>query len=290
MIIKKYRSLNETTMSEVLDLEKDCNDYDELRGSVFLDTSLNFNQMIQSIFLLYEGRMLISMLSMFIPSHQEVEISAMTRPEYRKRGYFKALLFQAVEELCLHNISDILFVCERPSDSGKQVLNRLQAVFEHSEYYMSLNRGGKADIENQRLVLSKSTLRDLETIIQLSCKIFDDNDEDARSLIENCLNSESRDQYLAILGDKPMGMVSVNHLSDEEASIFGLGILPEYRSFGYGKELLGLILKDLWRLGKQQITLEVDSENDRAFALYQRMGFRIEVAYDYYRKQVSDFC
>ncbi|KLU65489.1 protease synthase and sporulation negative regulatory protein PAI 1 [Desulfosporosinus acididurans] len=291
MIIKKYHSLNEPVMSRVLELENVCNDYDRLKGSVFLDTSLNFNQAIPGIFLLYDCQTLISMLSMFIPSHLEVEISAMTRPEYRQNGYFTALLEQAVEELRSHNIPEILFVCEKPSDVGKDVLlNHLQASYEHTEYYMSIPRGGQYNLGKQRLSLTKATLQDLEILIQLSSEIFEDNYDDAKSLIQNCLNSQTREQYLVTVDDKPMGIASVNHLAVEEASIFGLGILSEYRGNGYGQELLKLILKNLWNRGKQQVTLEVDSKNDRAFRLYQGMGFRIELAYDFYRKQVAEFC
>ncbi|MGC7872968.1 GNAT family N-acetyltransferase [Desulfosporosinus sp. SYSU MS00001] len=290
MIIKKYHSLNEPVMSRVLELETICNDYDQLKGSVFLDTSLNFNQAIPGIFLLYEGQTLISMLSMFMPSHLEVEISAMTRPEYRQNGYFIALLEQAVEELRSHNIPEILFVCERPSESGNDVLNHLKARYEHTEYYMSLLRGRQLNRGKQRLSLAKATLQDFEILVQLSREIFEDNYDDTKSLIQNRLSSQTREQYLVTVDDKPMGIASVNHLTIEEASIFGLGILREYRGNGYGEELLGLILENLWNQGKQQVTLEVDSKNDRAFRLYQRMGFRIELAYDFYRKRVAEFC
>ncbi|WP_407312895.1 GNAT family N-acetyltransferase [Desulfosporosinus sp. SB140] len=288
MVIKKFVNLTEEIIREVLELEKSCNEYDQLKGSVFLDTSLNFNQSIHSVFLLYEDRSLISMLSMFIPSHVEVEISAMTRPEHRQNGYFKALLSQALEELRTHNIPEILFVCEQPSISGKNALAAIQAEFEHAEYYMSLTRVDRAQSQSAGMSLLKPDVRNLETIVELSIKIFEDNYEDSKSLIENCLNSKTREQFIAILDDKAIGLVSVNHLDVEEASIFGLGILPEYRGQGYGKELMSLILKNLWSQGKRHITLEVDSKNDRALRLYRDMGFQIEIAYEYHRKKAAD--
>jgi ribosomal protein S18 acetylase RimI-like enzyme len=289
MIIKKYQSLNEKAIKEVLALEKECNDFDQHTGSVFLDTSLNFNQTINSVFLVFERQMLVSMLSMFIPSHSEVEISAMTRPEYRRNGYFKALLLQAIEELRTHKIPDILFVSERPSMSGKRVLEALNATYEHTEYYMSLSKVEPTSPERHRLALVRPSLQELEKTIQLSIRIFEDDYADSKSLIENCFNSQSREQFLVTLDEKAIGLVSVNHLGPEEASIFGLGLLPEFRGSGYGKELLHLVLEYLWRRGKTQITLEVDSKNERAFRLYQKIGFRIELAYDYYRKKLVDF-
>ncbi|MDQ7094844.1 GNAT family N-acetyltransferase [Desulfosporosinus sp. PR] len=289
MAVKKYLKLTEDAAEEVLELEEICNRYDGLKGSVFLDTSLNFKQNIPSIFLYYEDGLLISMLSMFIPSHVEVEISALTRPEYRGNGYFKALLSQALEELRFHNIPEILFVCERSSISGKKALAALRAEFEHAEYYMSLVKADHEPGQTSDLDLLKPDLRDLETVVELSIKTFADNYQDSKSRIENCFNSETREQFLVVLGNKVIGLVAVNHLDGEEASIFGLGILPEYRGLGYGKELMELILEYLWNRGKTRLTLEVDSENERALNLYQGKGFKIEIAYDYYRKKVAAF-
>ena len=289
MIIKKFKTLDRRTTQEVLELEKACNDYEQLQGSVFLDTSLNFNQDIHSVFLLYDDKKLISMLSMFIPSHSEVEISALTRPENRQNGCFKTLLGQACQELRLYKIPGILFVCEEGAESGKQVVKALNAELDHSEYYMSLFKGEQDYSNRSSLSLVKSTAQDLETLIALSIRIFEDNYEDARSLMENTLNSRTREQFRVVLADRTLGLVSVNHLSEEESSIFGLGILPEYRRKGWGAELLSLVLRDLWSRGKQQAVLEVDSGNKQAFRLYQKMGFRIVLAYDYYRRKVADF-
>jgi len=286
MIIKSYISLSEKAINEVLNLEEVCQDYDKLRGSVFLDTSLNFDHRIKSIFLLYENRELISMLSMFIPTQQEAEISAYTLPKHRRNGYFKALLAKAIEELGKFDISEILFVCEKVSISGKQVMRALNAEYEHTEYAMRFNKTRYVYKDDYRLLLLKPSLKDLDKIIQTSMKIFDDCYEDAKGLIENSLQSETREQYLAVLNDEIIGLGSVNPERDE-ALIFGLGIVPEYRGKGFGKELLHLIIERLWQMGKTQIMIDVNSENAQALELYKKSGFKIEVAFEYYRKKVS---
>jgi len=45
-------------------------------------------------------------------------------------------------------------------------------------------------------------------------------------------------------------------------------------------------MKDLLQNGYKNISLEVDSNNLRAFELYKRNGFGVEVAFDYYKKGV----
>ena len=172
MIIKGYVSLGEKVLNEILNLEGICNDYDNLLGSMFLDPSLNFNHCINCVFLLYENRELISMLSMFIPTQQEAEITGYTLPKYRGNGYFKALLAKAVEELKKFDVPEILFVCETQSNSGKKTLDALKAEYEHTEYSMRLDQNGSKNrtggVYSYRLVLLRPEPEDLEKIIETS--------------------------------------------------------------------------------------------------------------------------
>lgn len=287
MIIKAYNRLSEKSIKEVLNLEKVCAEYDKLKGSVYLDTSLNFNHCINSVFLLYENRELISMLSMFIPTQQEAEISAFTLPKYRCNGYFKALLSKAVEELRKFDIQDILFVCERQSISGKGVTTAFNANYEYTEYSMRFNKDRYVDRGAYRLLLLGPHFKEIDKIIDTSMKTFNDSYEDSKSRIENFFESETREQYLAGLNDEIIGLGSINQERDE-ASICGFGIVPEFRGKGYGKELLHLLIDRLWQTGKTEIMLDVNSENAHALELYKKSGFHIEVAFEYYRKEVSE--
>lgn len=287
MIIKSYNGLGDKIIKEILQLEDICNKQDKLRGSLFLDTSLNYNDQIKSIFLLYENRELISVLAMFIPSRLEAEISALTSPKYRCNGYFKALLSRAVEELKKFGIREILFVCERQSRSGKEVMDSLQAKYEHTEYTMRFIEASCSPLNTCRLALHRPHISELDKIIRASRRIFSESYADSKRRIEKCLNSNDRDQYLGVRNEEIVGIGSVNLIRDE-ASLFAFGIMPEYRDQGYGKELLRLIIDHLWQSGKTEIMLEVNSSNAAALKLYKKSGFRIEVVLEYYRKKVSE--
>jgi ribosomal protein S18 acetylase RimI-like enzyme len=284
MIIRSYSSLSEKVLNEILTLEKVGKEQDKLKGSVFLDTSSNFDQQIHSVFLLYEDRQLISILSMLIPTQQEAEISAYTLPDYRRNGYFKALLAKAIEELRRFNIRKFLLVCERQSISGQEVMVALKAEYEHAEYSLRLNKTKYAAKNAYRLSLIRPRFEDLDKVIDASMKTFADSYDEAKSLVENCFESESREQYLAVLNNEIIGLGSVNRQSDA-ASIFGFGIVPEYRGKGYGEELLHLMIDHLWRMGITDIMLDVSSENIQALKLYKKSGFQTEGVYEYYRKK-----
>ena len=286
MIIKELNRVNDELIREVSKVQAVCNEHDKLQGEIEFDTSLNFNKDMKSIFLLYEDKKLVSVLSIFAPTSNEGEITAVTLPEYRQRGYFKKLYEKAVEELKNYNVKDVLFVCESESTIGKEVITKLQGKYEFTEYSMKYCNEATEDINSiYNTKLRIATNEDLEELICMSQSIFNDEYADAKSMIEGSFASEARVQYIAIFDNKPVGSATV--FSDKEQStIYALGILPEYQGKGIGREFLTLLLKEPLK-DKQNIRLEVNSVNARAFNLYKSMNFKVEVAFDYYRKSIN---
>ena len=152
---------------------------------------------------------------------------------------------------------------------------------------MSFNQEGYISNNTYRISIIRPNLRSLEKVIDISMRTFDEDFEEANNRINDCLESEFREQYLAVLNDEVIGLCSINQ-EEEEISIFGLGIVPEYRGYGYGKELLHMIVDSLIERGKSKITLMVTCENTSAIRLYKQFGFQITATIEYYRKKVDD--
>ncbi len=287
VLVKELVATNDKVRKEIKELEMICQEHDKLKGNVFLDTSLNYNPDIKSLFLLYVDDKLVSFLSLFIPMSQEAEVSAYTLPKYRKLGYFTQLLAHAKEELNKYNISGLVFVCESQSEAGVETIRKLKGEYEFTEYYLRYRRPVEEDyIQQVNITLRRAEHGDLEALIGLSQDIFLDAYEDAKSLIAKTLEAENRIQYIATISDLPIGMISVG-FEQGEASIFGFGVSPQYQGKGYGKVILRLILKELVNMDIEIITLEVDSNNQRAYNFYRNYGFEVETSYDYYRKNLQ---
>lgn len=287
MIIKEFQEFNETVVREVHHLETICNNHDHLKGSLFVDTTMNFNQGMKCIFLIYDGQQLISLLTMFAPTQHEAEITALTLPSQRGKGYFSQLLYKAVEELIKYEIPEVLFVVESQSITGKQVVKQLAVQYEYTEYSMRLDNNKYVPKSFNRLKYLKPSHEDLKRLIDISMIIFEDSYEDAQGMITNIFQSVTRGQYLGILNDEIIGIGSSSR-DGEEVSIFGFGIVPKFRSKGYGHDLLHLIIEQLRQRGLREIVIEVDSTNAHAFNLYKNIGFKTEVAYEYYRKKTNE--
>ncbi|RBP66627.1 ribosomal protein S18 acetylase RimI-like enzyme [Alkalibaculum bacchi] len=286
MVIKKFSEPSEEIIKEIRKVELICKEHDKLNGSIFLDTSINFNSEIKSLFLLYDSNILVSLVSMFIPTRDEAEISAYTLPKYRRKGYFKKLLHEAIKEITKYNILDLVFVCEPQSNDGNEVIEKLKAEFDFTEYFLRYN-DSVDDMEvrpTPEIKLKEAEKEDLESLINLSQEIFNDNYEDAKSMIIKSFESENRIQYIGMIDKKHIGMGSAS-LGNDEASIFGFGVSPQYQGKGFGRAMLKRILTDLKNRGRENITIEVDSTNKNAFNLYKKCGFKVETSFDYYRKR-----
>jgi len=279
---------SENVVNEVHYLEQICKKRDNLKGSIFVDTTMNYNQDMNSIFLMYDGNQLISMLTMFVPTQNEAEITALTLPSHRGNGYFKELLSKAVQELMKYEIPEVLFVLESQSITGKHVITHLAAQYDFTEYSLRLDERKYVPLASNRLKYLHPSEEDLERLIETSMSIFEDNYEDTQGIIVNVFKSNTRDQYLGVLNDEVVGMGSSSRDGDE-VSIFGFGITPKFRSKGYGYDLLHLIVEQVRQSGIRKIVIEVDSNNTHAFNLYQKFGFQIETAFEYYRKKTNEY-
>lgn len=74
-----------------------------------------------------------------------------------------------------------------------------------------------------------------------------------------------------------VGTVSLTRLGETGAHwlISNVGVLPEYRGRGVARSLMDAAIDTARRKGGRVITLQVRSQNERAYRLYRRLGFQL---------------
>lgn len=288
MIIKEFSKLNDEALSEIKRLVSQCNNCDGLNGMLELNTSLNINKEMKTIFMMYDDNKLVSALTLFVPGNKEGEVSAMTISEYRTKGCFTQLVKRAEEELKKYGVHEILFLCDAKSTHGKAAILKQKAQYEFTEYLLKYNHSLDKKIKDYeyRLKLHRATLADLEGIIKISMAAFGDTYEGAKRLATGMLNADNRQFFLGEIEGEFVAM-GVAAKEDEGTSIHGLGVLPEQQGKGYGKEMLYSILNKLAEQNEENINIEVESQNSNAFQLYKNSGFEVESAWEYYRKVID---
>jgi len=90
------------------------------------------------------------------------------------------------------------------------------------------------------------------------------------------LASRIKDGYFPygyFAGDKLVGFVSLTELSGGVFELNNLSVLPEYRHYGYGRELLDFCKKKVKELGGSKITIGIIEENTVLKEWYADNGF-----------------
>jgi ribosomal protein S18 acetylase RimI-like enzyme len=78
-------------------------------------------------------------------------------------------------------------------------------------------------------------------------------------------------------GERIAAMVRLLRLPGNVGKIGMLGRVPAYRGRGLGPHLVAEGLRVLTELGVQEVTLDVEADNERALDLYRRFGFQVVV-------------
>jgi ribosomal protein S18 acetylase RimI-like enzyme len=84
--------------------------------------------------------------------------------------------------------------------------------------------------------------------------------------------------WVAMEQGEPVGALLVTELLESgDWDVSYMGVVPQRRGRGFGKELLLKALTEAWAAGVRRVVLSVDSRNRPAAELYRTMGFE---AYD----------
>lgn len=229
-------------------------------------------------FLFYEGDMLIGYLGIANFGGSAAEINGMVHPEWRRKGIFTRLYGLAADECRRRGFEKILLLCDDKSESAKEFIKSTGAKYSFSEYKMKLSKRNDV-VESKNLNLRKAKNSDGEIIGKMNSVFFGD----PNITIEYPEEEEkyNRITYIIELQGVAIGKIRVE--SDEQLSyIYGFGILPEYRSKGYGREALAATLNIISRTNINDVYLDVAAGNSRALNLYKSCGFVEESVMNYY--------
>lgn len=280
--LQKCLGLNKTQLAHIRQLETACNRFEGL--TVKLNWSILQNRPSNQAndYLYYSGGQLVGYLALFGFGQPQVEVSAMSHPEFRRKGIFSRLLAAASDELAAHPVADFLFICERSSSSGRQCMQALGATYESSEFKMKLQAAVEPGPWLALLQLRPAQLDDLANLSRMDELCFGVSAETAWRWLAYDLAEDNRRLIVVCLGAAQIGKIALV-IEPHETFIVGFCLLPEYRRLGYGRVILTQVVNQLLAQGQRSIVLEVATDNAQALSLYERCGFRPITIYDYYR-------
>ncbi|MFG6116193.1 GNAT family N-acetyltransferase [Halobacillus sp. MO56] len=285
MKITSHTQVEPQLAKEIRALESKLKAHDGIDSEMYIADNLNFDTNLPWVFTMHKDNELIAAVVAFIPSKKEVELMAVTHPDYRRKGYFSMLENRLCEAWEKHKIPSLLYVLNEDSETGKAVAHRRGASYQYTEYQMELRgQNDREDIGKLEIVKAKED--QVDTLANIQERAFGLPGEDARTFISAALKKSHHHMYLSFYQGSPVGMGAIA-VDEEASSIYGVCMLPEHQGFGYGKEMMLHLIKEAKRQSNQKVTLEVDSKNERAYQLYRKLGFIATKSTGYYQKSLQ---
>lgn len=265
--------LTESDIEEVGKLTSICNQYE---GLDYLTPS----PQTQAV-LCYEDGQLVGLLAVQ-RGIGEAELTIVVHPEYRRRGIGSALLQTAKKECEGQGTERCLLVCQESSKSGKAFVQSIGANYRFSEYKMKLeDRPVGAQVSEQSIRMYQASFRDRTLLASITATSFGKPEEENLQRYTRDIPKPTHRFFIATLDNQRIGSFGVVS-SRDRVWIVALGVLPEYRKRGYGRQMLTRIVRMLLKEGHHEVLIEVQTDNKNALRLYRTCGFKEQAEYGYY--------
>ena len=258
---------------------------DEVRRADGVNLKLNWDLMARHVpnqasdFCCYENGQLVG----YAPldgEGRELEVTAAVVSSFRRRGIFRLLLRAPKQEAQRRGAERLLLVNYRASQSGRTAALALNLPYVFSEYHMEAEAAGLPPLQSGQVQLVKVGEANLAALAQMMALNFSGERHSPQVLAEELQEADTR-YFLAELDGVQIGQIGV---VDEQNSIYvrAVGVIPNYRRRGYGRQLVAAILQTMLLEGHTRFALDVATDNVQALSLYKACGFCEADVYDYY--------
>ena len=275
------RRLEEEDLAQIKELEADCNRAEGIRIKFNWSMMQTRDATYDSDFCYYHQGQLVGYapLDRFDASF---EVTAAVLPAYRRQGIFRLLFEAARQEAIRNQAGELLLVAYPASPAGMATVARLDVLYTSSEYHMEAQAAALPALPKGQIVLEEVTSANVAHLSRLLAVSFEGARWNASTALLEELQREDKRYFLAILENEPIGQIGV---ISENGSVYirAVGIAPEWRGRGYGRQLLATTVQQMLAEGHTHFELDVATNNRHALTLYQSCGFQETTVYDYYK-------
>lgn len=232
-------------------------------------------------YLLYVEGNLAGYVGVFAFKEEEVELTAIIHPKYRKQGYFKSLLSEIFSDLIRRGFQKCLLICNREAEVANKIVKRLNTSFSHAEYEMVSKR--KPAFENlPELELREYVKDDIIDLAQMDAICFNSSLDKMIFRFINSMGEKNRKVYVALHNGEKIGKVHLRFDEKNHAYIHDLCILPPHRRKRLATAMVMKIMEILEQNRIKSIYLDVEGKNESAIKLYEQCGYEITAIHDFW--------
>ena len=271
--------MDENDYADINNLKDICIEYDNTFLKLEIDYKLsradknsdNLNKINE--FMFYDGNNLIGYAGVGCFGGDALEVNGMVHPDYRRRGIFTRLFTLIKDEFLRRSSKEMLLLSDNNSLGGIGFIKKTCSEYEHSEYDMNLDMAAEHKLNFDDIIFRKVKYEEMNIIDKDDFEFFSEYDLEVISEDENDGCNSFSGTYVMEKDNTIIVKVRLEVI-DGIGGVYGLEVLPDFRGYGYGRELLIFSIKKLKEVNVKTITLQVVTENKNALNLYKSCGFK----------------
>lgn len=214
------------------------------------------------------------------------ELCVAVHPDWRRRRLGERLFEAARASFMAAGAKQIFAVCEDGSASGRAFLRILAAQRAFSEHRMVLRAAPlapstAAHAQPDALNIERARAEDFQPLAAALARAFDNPAERLLADLTSASAVATEQVYVARLDGVVIGGFRLSFMPDA-CGIYAFGIDRAYQRQGWGRVMLARACALAQEQGAPRVSLEVDTDNAAAIALYRSSGFETTTTYGYY--------
>ncbi|WP_144510231.1 GNAT family N-acetyltransferase [Bacillus sp. FJAT-22090] len=210
----------------------------------------------------------------------DYEWSVFVSPSVRRHGLGTGLIQELDRNLTLRGAVYDLALVPEESQAGHEMLEKIGYVHDFSERTMVAN--AELNLPPSELEILPYSFEQTE-LIEVLVSAFGDTIDEIINFIAFNTQTPNRRLMIAKLENKLVGTVTIVDESDK-LWITGLGVHEHARGKGIAAAILKWAKNEAYTLGKANIYLDVETENETALSVYNKAGFKTTQLTHFYRK------
>ncbi|MDI2587881.1 GNAT family N-acetyltransferase [Psychrobacillus sp. NEAU-3TGS] len=210
----------------------------------------------------------------------DFEWSAVVSPSIRREGIGTGLVAELDRNLALREATYDLALVPEDSQEAQEWLEKIGYVYDFTERTM-MAKAVETEVQSEVNIMPYTS--EEPEVMEVLISAFGDTLDEVSNFIAYNTQTPNRKLWIASLESKVVGTFAIVEDLDK-LWITGLGVHEQASGKGVATAILEWAKNEAKHVGKASIYLDVEIDNEKALAVYQKAGFETIRHTHYYQK------
>lgn len=271
--------LTHEQLTQLMGLANRCKQQDGNTVPIYSDLLLR-RRNLPSNLLYYQKQQLIGFLSVFFFYDDACEVILMVDPHWRRQHIAKQLISTIMPVIHTRGLSQIFFAS--PKGLNDAWLKQQGFVYRNSEIQMQWNTScNMKPPPSEVSFYQPSKDEEIPTLVNIDMACFNTEKTEMENRFHRLLRDDTYQLFIICYKNEPIGKAHL-HREEGQFQLSDIAILPHVQGKGFGQALVEHCIQYAKTINALPLRLCVESTNQTALNLYQKLGFETMNAWDFW--------